>query len=127
MFASRIGLSLRILSILGNRTAIPDLWRLDRWIPSNPSSKTSSGLTVRTGPNPDRRDEVMVEVRDTGHGIPAADLPKIFEPFYTTKPQGRGTGLGLSICYGIVSDLRGRIEVESQVGVGTDFKVYLPV
>jgi len=83
-------------------------------------------LTVRTGPNPDRRDEVMVEVRDTGHGIPAADLPKIFEPFYTTKPPGRGTGLGLSICYGIVEQHRGRIEVDSEPGLGSSFRVFLP-
>jgi two-component system NtrC family sensor kinase len=82
---------------------------------------------VRSGINPERGDEVMVEFIDQGTGIAPQDLPKIFEPFYTTKPQGRGTGLGLSICYGIVSDLRGRIEVESQVGVGSDFKVYLPV
>jgi two-component system NtrC family sensor kinase len=84
-------------------------------------------LTVKSGMNPGRGDEVMIEFIDQGTGIPPQDLPKIFEPFYTTKPQGRGTGLGLSICYGIIADLRGRIEVESQVGVGTDFKVYLPV
>jgi two-component system NtrC family sensor kinase len=83
-------------------------------------------LTVRTAPNFDRGDEVMVEVRDTGHGIPAADLPKIFEPFYTTKPPGRGTGLGLSICYGIVEQHRGRIEVDSEPGLGSTFRVFLP-
>jgi two-component system NtrC family sensor kinase len=84
-------------------------------------------LTVRTQRNPNREDEVLVEFIDTGHGIPQEQLPKIFEPFYTTKPQGRGTGLGLSICYGIIQEHRGRIEVESQVGVGSDFKVYLPI
>jgi len=84
-------------------------------------------LTVRSGVNPLRADEVMIEFIDTGSGIQQEDLTKIFEPFYTTKPQGRGTGLGLSICYGIIADHRGRIEVESQMGVGSDFKVYLPV
>lgn len=84
-------------------------------------------LTVRSALNPERRDEVVVEVIDQGSGIPAQDLSKIFEPFYTTKLQGRGTGLGLSICYGIIAEHRGRIEVESQLGVGSDFKVYLPV
>ena len=84
-------------------------------------------LTVRSGRNPDRDDEVLVEFIDTGTGIGQDELPKIFEPFYTTKPQGRGTGLGLSICYGIIADHRGRIEVESQMGVGSNFKVYLPV
>jgi len=83
-------------------------------------------LTVRTQMNPWRSDEVLVEFIDTGQGIPQEQLPKIFEPFYTTKPQGRGTGLGLSICYGIIQEHRGRIEVESQLGVGSDFKVYLP-
>ena len=61
-------------------------------------------LTVRTGRNPSRSDEVVVEIEDNGIGIPRADQSKIFEPFYTTKPPGRGTGLGLSICYGIVED-----------------------
>jgi len=84
-------------------------------------------LTVRTRMNPERRDEVLVEFIDTGTGIEQEDLPKIFEPFFTTKPQGRGTGLGLSICYGIIAEHRGRIEVESQVGIGSNFKVYLPV
>ncbi len=82
-------------------------------------------LTVRTGPAP-RPDELVIAVEDTGPGIPPAELSKIFEPFYTTKPQGRGTGLGLSICYGIIEDHRGRIEVDSQVGRGSAFHVFLP-
>jgi signal transduction histidine kinase len=65
-------------------------------------------------------------VEDTGHGIAREDLPKIFEPFYTTKPPGRGTGLGLSICYGIVAEHHGRITVDSQPNRGTTFLVYLP-
>src|SRR2546422_179715 len=84
-------------------------------------------LTVRTRLNPQRQDEILVEFIDTGTGIRQEDLPKIFEPFFTTKPQGRGTGLGLSVAYGIVEEHRGRIEVESQMGVGTNFKVFLPV
>ena len=84
-------------------------------------------LTVRTGRNPSQADEVFVEIEDNGVGIPRADQSKIFEPFYTTKPPGRGTGLGLSICYGIVEDHRGRIEVESQPGRGSLFRVFLPV
>jgi len=84
-------------------------------------------LTVRTRLSPHRSDEVVVEVEDTGMGIPAAEHGKIFEPFYTTKPPGRGTGLGLSICYGIVADHRGRIEVDSAPGRGATFRVFLPV
>ena len=84
-------------------------------------------LTVRSRMNPERPDEVLLEFIDTGTGIKQEDLPKIFEPFFTTKPQGRGTGLGLSICYGIIAEHRGRIAVESQVGVGSNFQVYLPI
>jgi len=84
-------------------------------------------LTVHTHRNPQRGDEILAEFIDTGTGIRQEDLPKIFEPFFTTKPQGRGTGLGLSVAYGIVEEHRGRIEVESQMGVGTNFKVFLPV
>jgi PAS domain S-box-containing protein len=84
-------------------------------------------LTVRTGRNTNRSDEVFVEIEDNGVGIPRAEQSKIFEPFYTTKPPGRGTGLGLSICYGIVEEHRGRIEVDSQPGRGSIFRVFLPV
>jgi signal transduction histidine kinase len=84
-------------------------------------------LTIRTGKNAHRTDEVFVEIEDNGVGIPRAEQSKIFEPFYTTKPPGRGTGLGLSICYGIVEEHRGRIEVDSQPGRGSIFRVYLPV
>ncbi|HMA43885.1 MAG TPA: ATP-binding protein [Gemmatimonadales bacterium] len=90
---------------------------------------TRGVLTVRSSRSHSRGaggEEVLVEFIDTGTGIRPEELSKIFEPFYTTKPQGRGTGLGLSICYGIVADHQGRIEVESQVGVGSNFKVYLP-
>ena len=84
-------------------------------------------MTVRTGRGPSWANEVVVEIEDNGVGIPRAEQSKIFEPFYTTKPPGRGTGLGLSICYGIVEDHRGRIEVESQPGRGSTFRVFLPV
>jgi two-component system NtrC family sensor kinase len=84
-------------------------------------------LTVRTRLNPHRPDEILAEFIDTGTGIRQEDLPKIFEPFFTTKPQGRGTGLGLSVAYGIVEEHRGRVEVESQMGIGTNFKVFLPI
>jgi len=84
-------------------------------------------LTVRTAASPARPAEVIVEVEDTGVGIPRADRDKIFEPFFTTKPPGRGTGLGLSICYAIVAAHQGRIEVDSAPGRGARFRIHLPV
>jgi PAS domain S-box-containing protein len=68
----------------------------------------------------------VIEVRDTGCGIPADLLGRIFDPFFTTKSVGSGTGLGLSICHGIVRSLGGQIQVESQVGRGSVFRVILP-
>ena len=68
----------------------------------------------------------VVDVTDIGSGIPATNLNRIFDPFFSTKAVGKGTGLGLSICYGIINKLGGRIEVASTVGVGTTFSVYIP-
>jgi two-component system NtrC family sensor kinase len=73
------------------------------------------------------KDLIVVEVTDTGMGIPEANLNRIFDPFFTTKPVGKGTGLGLSICYGIIDKMGGKIEVRSRAGQGTIFTVHLPV
>lgn len=70
---------------------------------------------------------LVIEVRDTGVGIAARDLNRIFDPFYTTKPVGQGTGLGLSICFGIVQEHGGRIWAESELGSGTTVLVALPL
>lgn len=76
-----------------------------------------------------RKDEafVVVDVADNGSGIPPEHLTKIFEPFFTTKPVGKGTGLGLSICYGILKKLGGDIRVDSEIGKGTTFHIYVPL
>ena len=71
-------------------------------------------------------DYVSVHIRDTGVGIPPDSLPKIFEPFYTTKKMGEGTGLGLSTVYGIIKQTGGFVFVDSIPGKGTTFIVYLP-
>jgi PAS domain S-box-containing protein len=81
-------------------------------------------ITVRCG---QAGDEVWVEVADDGAGIPPENLKKIFDPFFTTKPVGKGTGLGLSLSYGIVEKHHGRIEVQSQPGAGTTFRITLPI
>ncbi|WP_095051324.1 ATP-binding protein [Pseudomonas sp. Irchel s3b2] len=81
-------------------------------------------ITLRTGLE---GETVSIEVADTGIGIEPDNLQKIFDPFYTTKPVGQGTGLGLSLSYGIVKKHRGDISVRSEVGVGSTFRVELPV
>ncbi|HKP38361.1 MAG TPA: ATP-binding protein [Pyrinomonadaceae bacterium] len=71
--------------------------------------------------------QATVEIKDTGVGISPENLAKIFDPFFTTKDVGRGTGLGLAVCYGIVSEHGGRLDVRSNVGVGTTFTISLPI
>jgi two-component system NtrC family sensor kinase len=69
---------------------------------------------------------VTASIKDTGAGITPEHQERIFEPFFTTKSGQGGTGLGLSVSYGIVSDHGGEIEVESEIGEGTKFTVWLP-
>lgn len=71
--------------------------------------------------------EAWISITDSGSGMPKEVIERIFDPFYTTKPVGHGTGLGLAICYGIIAKHNGRIEVSSTLGVGSTFRVVLPV
>lgn len=81
-------------------------------------------ITLRTGTE---GANVWIEVADTGSGISRENLSRIFDPFFTTKAVGKGTGLGLSLAYGIVQKHLGRIDVETETGVGTTFRIVLPV
>jgi signal transduction histidine kinase len=86
--------------------------------------QTRGVITIRTG---SADNQVWIEISDTGSGIPADILPRIFDPFFTTKPIGSGTGLGLPVSYGIIEHHHGKIEVNSEVGKGSTFRVILPV
>ncbi len=72
-------------------------------------------------------DTCVIEIKDNGPGIAPENLKRIFDPFFTTKPVGVGTGLGLSICHGLIESMAGSISVQSEMGVGTTFKVQLRV
>ena len=81
------------------------------------------GLYVSTSHN---SENIIVEIRDEGKGIPVDELAHIIEPFYTTKRDSGGTGLGLAVSFGIVEEHGGRIDLKSEVGQGSSFTVFLP-
>ena len=84
-------------------------------------------ISITTGPDgTEDAGGIRLDVRDTGAGIPADLIGKVFDPFVTTKPVGEGTGLGLTICHRIVEEHGGTIDVESEPGKGTTFIIKLP-
>ena len=103
---------------LNARDAMPEGGRLEI---------ASERLVVRAGEHGlPQGSYVMVAVRDSGQGIAPEHLERIFDPFFTTKPLGKGTGLGLSVVHGVVHAALGAVRVESQLGLGTVFRLWLP-
>jgi PAS domain S-box-containing protein len=84
------------------------------------------GGTITLKTSVEASNDIVIEVTDTGEGIPAENLSKVFDPFFTTKGVGNGTGLGLAVSYGIVQEHAGSIEVSSTAGEGTTFKLVFP-
>ena len=89
--------------------------------------KSTGEITITTKAVREPAPGIEVEISDTGTGIPPEIRKRVFEPFFTTKPVGKGTGLGLNVCYKIVQAHKGTIRLESEVGKGTTFTVYLPM
>jgi two-component system, NtrC family, sensor kinase len=85
------------------------------------------GRITLTASTDENTDEIVIEVRDTGQGIPEEIQGQLFDPFYTTKEEGHGTGLGLSVVYGIIQKHQGNITVQSQPGKGASFFIRLPI
>ena len=88
--------------------------------------KTGGKIKIETKPSAIKKNNLVISVEDNGPGIPKDSLGRIFDPFFTTKAVGKGTGLGLSICYGIIQKMGGKIDVHSQVGAGTKFRIWIP-
>jgi len=88
--------------------------------------KTGGTIIIKTKISTIEKNHLVVSIEDSGPGIPKDILDRIFDPFFTTKAVGKGTGLGLSICYGIIQKMGGKIDVHSQVGVGTKFRIWIP-
>ncbi len=88
--------------------------------------KTGGIIKIETKRSKIQKNHLLLSIEDNGPGIPKDYLERIFDPFFTTKAVGKGTGLGLSICYGIIQKMGGKIDVSSQVGIGTKFRILMP-
>jgi len=94
---------------------------------SQAADKDESWIKLTVSRNHKSKNEVIIEIGDNGCGIDNETRKKIFDPFFTTKSVGMGTGLGLFISHRLVTELKGRIEIESQIGAGSTFRVVLPI
>jgi len=105
---------------------ILDLVVNSKWAIQKKALPEGGSITIKTRYDQEAN-QAVIEVIDTGIGIPEENMEKIFEPFFTTKEVGEGTGLGLSLVYGIVTNLNGTIKVESQWGKGATFRLGFPI
>jgi ligand-binding sensor domain-containing protein/signal transduction histidine kinase len=115
------------LAVLGDETRLSQVFHqlLINAAQAIPKGQPESHeIRITTYKDTDGR--AVIEVRDSGHGIAPDVLPRIFDPFFTTKEAGEGTGLGLSICHSTIEAMRGEIEVESELGRGSAFRILLP-
>lgn len=112
--------------IIGNRNKLTQLF-LNLYQNAFQAMPGGGTLTLKSRVEGDDPTHVIIEVTDTGVGIPPEIKSQIFDPFFTTKDPGEGTGLGLAICYGIVQEHRGTIEVESELNQGTTFRLTFPL
>ncbi len=120
--ALEIAVSATPVTVMGDRGQLEQVM-MNLAVNAADAMPTGGSLVIRTRVV---EDAAVIEVADTGIGIAEDVRPRIFEPFFTTKDASRGTGLGLSVVHGIVTNHIGRIEVESEVGRGTTFRVLLP-
>jgi PAS domain S-box-containing protein len=90
------------------------------------SDKEDSWVEIEAKLEDSQRNRFIIEVKDNGSGMNKKTMRKVFEPFFTTKPRGEGTGLGLSLCHNLASSLGGKIELESEPGKGSAFRLVLP-
>jgi len=124
IMADRGSIEQIIMNIVVNaRDAMPD----GGTITIKTENYTANAQDMEHHPDIKEGEYCCLSISDTGTGISEDIITRIFDPFFTTKGVGKGTGLGLSTVYGIVSKHRGWIDLESQVGVGTTFRIYLPV
>ena len=97
---------------------------LNLFLNARDAMPTGGWLTIRTSVG---ELDAVIEIADTGGGIPAELISRIYDPFFTTKAPGQGTGLGLSVTYGVIQEHHGSIECESDPGHGTRFTLTLPL
>jgi two-component system cell cycle sensor histidine kinase/response regulator CckA len=117
-----------IMNVLMNAAqAMPQGGRINIITEIGPVKEQPEGTIAVGRPFGPDGEAATIAIADTGPGIPQEDLPRIFEPFFSTKETGKGVGLGLAICHSLIEAMKGAIVVESHLGLGTTFYILLPL